>query len=63
MENDRSTLIEQVDAGELELLTDLLLLWCEKNGRNPEDLLHHCSLILERYRSGADTAENLFEGL
>lgn len=63
MENEPEGLAAQVEAGELELLTDLLLVWCEKNGRDAEDLLPHCSLILERYRNGADTSDKLFAGL
>lgn len=54
---------EQIEADELELLTDLLLAWCEKNARNPEELLPHCSLILQRYRSGVDVADELFAWL
>ncbi len=63
METDPSGLAAQVVARELELLTDLLLVWCEKNGRAPEELLPHCSLILDRYRKGADTADTLFADL
>jgi hypothetical protein len=63
MQNETAKIAEQVQVDELELLTDLLLVWCEKNGRDAEELLPHCSLILERYRSGADTADKLFNGL
>jgi hypothetical protein len=54
---------ELVDADELDLLTDLLILWCERNGRNPEDLLPKCGIILQRYRSGECNADKLFAGL
>ncbi len=54
---------ELIDADELDLLTDLLIAWCEKNGRNTEELLPHCSLILQRYRSGRDAADELFAEL
>lgn len=63
MRNEIAKIADQVQVEELELLTDLLLVWCEKNDRKPEDLLPHCSLILERYRSGAYTADKLFAGL
>jgi len=53
----------QVEAGELELLIDLFLVWCEKNDRDAEELLPHCSLILQRYRNGEDTADKLFADL
>jgi hypothetical protein len=54
---------ELVDADELDLLTDLLLLWCEKNKRNPDDLLPKCDVILQRYRNGECNADRLFMGL
>jgi len=37
--------------------------WCEKNNRDAEELLPHCSLILQRYRNGEDTADKLFADL
>lgn len=54
---------EQIDVEELELLTDLVMLWCQRHDRNPEELLPKCGIILQRYRSGEYNAEQLFRGL
>lgn len=56
-------LAEPIDVDALELLTDLLMLWCEKNSRNPEDFLPKCAIILQRYRSGETNADRLFRDL
>lgn len=54
---------EQLDANELDLLTDLLIAWCRVYDRDPEDLLPKCSVILRRYRNGVIEADQLFHGL
>jgi hypothetical protein len=63
MQSEPAPFSELIDADELDLLTDLLIAWCEKKGRGPEALLPHCRLILQRYRSGLDAVDELFAGL
>lgn len=40
---------EQIDVDELELLTDLVMLWCQRHDRKPEELLPKCGIILQSY--------------
>ena len=63
MNEDQVKFKEFVDGDELTLLTDLLILWCEKNNRNPEELIPKCGIILQRYREGECEADKLFSGL
>lgn len=54
---------ERIDVDELERLTDLVMLWCQRHDRNPEDFLPKCGVILQRYRSGETNADRLFRDL
>lgn len=63
MEKRETRVTEILEANELELLTDMLLLWCRKHNRDPEELIPKCGIILERYRNGECSAELLFKGL
>lgn len=49
--------------GELDLVTNMLVLWCEKHARDQAELLRHSSVILERWREGYRDENALFEGL
>lgn len=48
---------------ELDLVTEKLMLWCEKHGRDPLELLRNSSIILDRWRNGHRDDKALFQGL
>jgi hypothetical protein len=54
---------ELLDSDALELLSSLLIVWCRRNKRDPDELLPKCAVILQRYRNGEYNAERLFGDL
>jgi hypothetical protein len=63
MEKSVAGVPEFLEANELELLTDMLMLWCRKHQRDPDELIPKCRIVLERYKNGDCNADSLFEGL
>jgi len=47
----------------IELLTDMLIVWCHKNRRDPSELLPKCDIILQRFRTGEYNNDRLFADL
>ena len=57
------SLPSDVDAKELDALTDLLIAWCRKNGKDPVAIADRCAVILDRFRTGERDPEKLFADL
>lgn len=63
MRNHIGSLANDIDAKQLDDLTDMLIEWCRKNGRDPTALCGRCELILERFRNGERHPDKLFADL
>ena len=51
------------DTDALELLSILLVIWCRKNNRDPDELLPKCHIALQRFRNGECDEDRLFGNL
>lgn len=63
MKSDLNRFTALLDADAIELLTDMLIIWCRKNKRDPSELLPKRDVILQRFRSGEYNTNRLFVDL
>lgn len=60
---DIAPLATLLGADAIELLTDMLIVWCRENRRDPSELLPKCDIVLQRFRIGENNTDRLFADL